>query len=213
MIARALRSLLPAIAIVPVTATADVASPSTTADELPPIRPDPRAVAEAREANLEPDSVREGLAIGVASGPSMQVGFGVRESSGTGGGFDLRIGTVASPRWVWLLEVAGTLYRQGDDQGRRVNQSMLVTLGGQLYLKDALWVRGGTGLAVFTRRTESMPEETVREFFGVGVIGAGGLDLYRRGSFALSGEVLVTAARYREGTVMGGTLQLGVSWY
>ena len=181
-------------------------------EEVPPIEPDPRAVAEAREANLEPESVREGLAIGLAAGPSMQVGFGIRESTGTGGGFDLRIGTVASPRWVWLLEVASTVYLREDENGdERRNTSGLLTLGAQWYLKEAIWVRGGLGVAGFSRQAEG--DDRRRDFYGVGAIGAGGLDLLRKRSFALAGEVLVTAARYRDGSVLGGSLQLGVSWY
>lgn len=179
-----------------------------------PIRPDPRAVAEAQEANLEPESRRSGLALGVAVGPNMQVGFGIRESSGTGAGFALRFGTVASPRWVWLVELASTGYQQIDEDGKtRINSSTLLTLGGQLYLKDAFWLRGGGGLASFARRTRTDPGDRGTSFWGAGVIGAGGLDVLRRNSFALSLEVLATAARYRDGTVVAGSMQLGFSWY
>jgi hypothetical protein len=194
---------------------------STVADsEQPSIQPDPRAVAEAREANLEPESVREGLAIGLALGPSMQVGFGLNGASGTGGGFDVRLGTVASPRWVWLIEVGGTLHvkslEMGGVRAQHRNQSILFTGGGQLYLKDAIWLRGGAGFAAYTQTIEANGlEQVTLDYKGVGVIGAGGLDLVRRRGFALSGEVLVTAAHYPKGdlTVAGGALQLGVSWY
>jgi len=193
-------------------ARARSATEAPGSDEVEPIHPDPRAVAEAREANLEPESIREGLAIGVAVGPNIQVGFGIRESSGTGGSFALRFGTVASPRWVWLAELASTAYKQQDEDGKtRVNQSVLFTLGGQLYLKEAFWLRGGGGLAQFTRRTLTIDRES--NFWGVGVIGAGGLDIVRRRSMAVSVEALSTLARYRDGVVAAGTLQLGVSWY
>lgn len=181
-------------------------------DEPEPIRPDRRAVQEAREANLEPESVREGLAVGVAVGPNVQIGFGIDKSTGTGGSFALRFGTVASPRWVWLLELSSTAYQETDAAGgSKVNQSTLFTLGGQLYLKDAFWLRGGGGMANFTRRVRTMDPES--SFLGVGVIGAGGLDVLRRRSLAISLEVLTTLARYRDGFVAGGTLQLGLSWY
>ena len=157
--------------------------------------------------------MREGLAIGVAFGPNIQLGFGIRESSGTGGSFAVRFGTVASPRWVWLLEIASTAYLQKDEDGEdRTNQSTLFTLGGQVYVKEAFWLRGGGGLAHFTRRTETMGRATT-SFWGAGVIGAGGLDLFRRRSLAISLEVLTTLARYRDGSVAGATMQLGFSWY
>lgn len=181
------------------------------ADEAPAIRPDPRAVAEAREANLVPESVREGFAIGLAVGPAMQLGYGISESSGTGPGFNLRVGTVASPRWIWLLEISTTAYRAEDDRGvARVNQSAVVTFGGQLYVNDAFWLRGGPGFATFTRRTE---DTETASFGGLGVVGAGGFDLLRRGGLAMSAEAMTSLALYRDGTVFGAALQLGVSWY
>ncbi len=183
-----------------------------TAPDEPQIKPDRGAVAQAREANLEPESARSGLAIGVAFGPNIQIGSGIRDATGTGGGLALRFGTVASPRWVWLAELASTGFQQVDTTGAtKVNQSTLFTLGGQLYLKEAFWLRGGGGLANFTRRTRGADPSA--SFWGVGVIGAGGLDLMRRKSFALSLEVLTTLARYRDGFVGAGTIQLGFSWY
>ena len=190
-------------------AAADEAPPST---ETPPPRPDARAVSEAREANFEPVSVRDGFAIGAALGPSMQLGFGIDESSGTGGGFGLRVGTVASPRWVWLLELAATVYRHQEPGGAvRLNQSALLTFGGQLYLREAIWIRGGVGFASFTRRTENGAADD--SFSGVGVTAATGFDLYHDGGLAWSLEVLSLGARYRDGTVLGGSMQLGLSWY
>ena len=133
----------PAIAIVILGAAA------ARADDTPTVRhPDPRAVTQAREANLEPESVREGFAIGLALGPSVQLGYGVGGATGGGGGFDLRLGTVASPRWVWLLELAATAYPHDNT----ANQSAVLTFGGQLYVRDAFWLRGGVGFASFTRR-------------------------------------------------------------
>lgn len=174
--------------------------------------PDARAVAQAREANFEPLSVREGFAIGAAIGPSMQLGFRIQDASGTGGGFDLRVGTVASPRWVWLLELAATVYRQQSDGGGvRLNQSALLTFGGQYYLRDALWLRAGSGLATFTRRNDgARADET---FYGLGSTAAAGYDLYHDGGLAWSFEVLALGAMYRDGVVLGSSFQLGLSWY
>lgn len=199
--------------LVAIAAGPAVAQPGLEVDEPDPIKPDRRAVAEAREANLEPESLRQGLAIGVAVGPSMQVGSGISQATGAGPGFAVRFGTVASPRWVWLLEVATTVYRQdipGQEESK-LNQSAVISLGGQLYLKDAFWIRGGAGPARFTRGVEG--EDITASFWGIGVVGAGGLDVLRRRSFVISLEALTALARYRDGYVGGGTLQMGFSWY
>lgn len=194
-------------------APAGASPPAAEEEEAPPSPPDPRAVAQAREANFEPISVRDGFAIGVALGPSMQLGFSIDEASGTGGGFDLRLGTVGSPRWVWLVELATTVYRRRNEAGvLRLNQSALLTFGGQLYLREAVWVRAGVGLANFTRRSEN--DSTADDsFWGVGTTTAAGYDLYHDGGLAWSIEVVALGARYRGGTVLGGSLQLGFSWY
>ncbi|MEZ4403034.1 MAG: hypothetical protein R3B06_23630 [Kofleriaceae bacterium] len=175
-------------------------------DGVPPIKPDPLALAAAREANMQPTSVREGFAIGVALGPSAQFGLQIGDATGAGGGFDLRLGTVASPRWVWLAELAATtVLRAGV-----VNQSAVLTFGGQRYVKDALWLRAGAGFATFTRSGGAME---LARFSGLGLLGAGGIDVFRRRGLALSTEVAATMARYRDGTVLGVALQLGASWY
>lgn len=169
------------------------------------IRPDARALAEAREANLEPTSVREGFAVGIALGLAAQFGVGVSGASGGGGGFDLRLGTVASPRWVWLIELAATGYTAGDE---KINQSAVVTVGGQLYVNDAFWLRGGLGYASFHRRNNTEPD-----LRGLGALGAGGVDVLRRGGLALSVELAVTVALYGGEQIVGVAPQLGLSWY
>ncbi|HUQ03664.1 MAG TPA: hypothetical protein VM261_14300 [Kofleriaceae bacterium] len=206
-------ALAPAIAAAQPAAAPPAGNPADEPEDKP-IKPDRRAVAEAREANLEPESARSGLAVGVAFGPNVQVSSGIANASGTGGGFALRFGTVASPRWVWLAEIATTAFRQLDmvDNDYKLNSSTLFTLGGQLYVKEAFWLRGGGGFANFTRRAERGGDPT-ESLSGVGVIGAGGLDVIRRKSVAVSLEVLTTLARYRGGFVGAGTMQLGLSWY
>jgi hypothetical protein len=182
-----------------------MAAPAAAEPTVGGIRPDARALAEAREANLEPTSVREGFAVGIALGLAAQFGVGVSGASGGGGGFDLRLGAVASPRWVWLLELAATGYASDGD---RINQSAVVTFGGQLYVNEAFWLRGGLGFASFHRRDN--PEPDLR---GLGALGAGGLDVLRRGGLALSVELAVTVALYGGEQIVGVAPQLGLSWY
>lgn len=168
------------------------------------IRPDPRALEQAREANLAPTSVREGFAIGVALGPAVQFGIGLGDASGGGGGFDLRLGTVVSPRVVWLIELATTAFPHDGT----VNQSGVLTFGGQYYANDAFWLRAGLGFASFTRRGDGADAVG-----GLGALGAGGLDVARWGGLALSVELTVTMALYRRARVVGVAPQLGLSWY
>lgn len=185
-----------------------VALPAVAAaDDDRPIKPDPRAVEAAREANLEPESVREGFAIGVAVGPAIQLAYGIGTATGAGGGFNLRLGTVASPRWVWLIELAATAFPHDNT----ANQSAVITVGGQLYVRPAFWLRGGAGFASFTRRAGDTETE---QFGGLGGLGAAGFDLIRRRGLAISAEGASTLALYRGGsTVIGISLQLGLSWY
>ncbi len=184
-----------------------VAPLAARADDAPPIKPDPRAVQAAREANLEPESVREGFAIGVAVGPAVQLAYGIGTATGSGAGFNLRLGTVASPRWVWLLELGTTAFPHGGT----ANQSAVVTFGGQLYVREAFWLRGGGGFSSFTRRAGDTETE---QFGGLGALGAAGFDVLRRRGLAVSAEGTATMALYRGGaTVIGVSLQLGVSWY
>ena len=198
------------------------------ADEVPPagaapesaeadrdddeIVPDRRARAQAAEANLEPERQREGLAIGVLLGPSMQVGFGIEEASAVGGSFDLRLGTSATDRLAWFVDflLTGTA-RQDDTSSNTINQNATLTLGAQLYLLHALHLRAGAGLSSLTLRSES--DAAQRSRGGLGVLGGGGLDLLRQGRFALSGDVTFTFSVYDGGAVGAFVAQLGATWY
>lgn len=187
------------------------AAPARTDEPPPPIDPDPRAVAEASEANLVPESVREGFAFGIAVGPAVQLGYGVRDATGKGPGVNLRFGTVASPSLIWLVEISTTAYQKEDDDGtQHINQSAVATFGAQIYVKEAFWIRGGAGFATFTRRSG---DAETGSFGGLGASGAGGFDLLRRRGLALSIEGMGSLAFYESGTVLGVAVQTGLSWY
>lgn len=212
MIGRAALALVlaPGLAIAAPAAPAP-AAPAPADDAAPPIEPDARAVDEAREANLVPESVREGFAFGVALGPAMQLGYGISDATGRGFGLNLRFGTVASPRWIWLLELSITGYpREDAEKHTHVNQSAVATFGGQLYVNEGFWLRGGAGFASFTRRTD---DTETAQFGGLGVTGAGGFDLIRRRGLAMSLEGMSSLALYGDGTVLGASVQLGLAWY
>lgn len=175
--------------------------------------PDARARRQAAEANLEPERMREGLAIGVSVGPSWQIGFGIEEASALGGSLDLRLGTSASDRFGWFVDfvLTGTA-RQGDTSTTKLNQNATLAFGGQLFLNDVLSVRAGVGLAQLGLRSEEGQADLVQRT-GVGVLSGGGLDLLRRGRFALSGDITFTASAYGDGAVGAVIFQLAATWY
>ena len=197
---------------------AHAAEPSPAPGPARPSPPDPGAAEQASDANFAPASPHRGFLIGAALGPAMQLGFGIADSSGTGPGFSLRIGTAATRRLSWLLEVANTGYLHDvmstppvDPPKRAANTSALLAVGGQYYLRDVVWVRAGVGLATFTLR--SQPGTKNKVFFGAGALAGAGFDLLRRGRFALSLEFTVLGSRYREGFIGGGFSALGASFY
>ena len=200
-----------AVAIALVLAAAPAYADEDDDDE---IVPDRRARRMAAEANLEPTRRREGLAIGFGVGPSMQIGIGIEEASGTGGSFNLRIGTSASDRLAWFVDLfaAGTP-REGDTGMNRLNQSTNLTAGAQVFVLEALWLRAGLGLGQLELRSEEGGTTAKRHHAGLGAIAGGGIDFLRRGRFALSGDLTFVSGLYREGFVSAAVAQLGFTWY
>jgi hypothetical protein len=162
---------------------------------------------------------REGFVFGLGLGPA--IFRGARDFSdlqGVGGNFDLRIGTTATPRLLWLLELQGGGYLEDEEtiEGSDKTYTTLssLTLGGQLYVRDALWLRGGVGLASLAAqagRRGAVDPDSQRG--GLAAIAGGGYDAFRRGRFVLSLELLLTASAFRGGPVAHGAGLLGLAWY
>jgi len=187
-------------------------APRAAAAQDDAIDPDPRAERMAREANLEPERQREGLAFGFALGPSMQVGFGIEEASGSGGSFDLRIGTSATDRLAWFLDLfTAATPREGDTSQVKINRTDGVAVGAQYSLLPAFWLRGALGIDTLTINSEEGMD--LPQFRGLGALGGVGVDFYRRGRFALSGQLTVLTALSRDGFVTTVIGQLGFTWY
>jgi hypothetical protein len=201
------------LAATPARADEPPAAPKEDA-EPDEIVPDKKARRMAAEANLEPTRRREGLAIGFGLGPSMQIGFGIEEASGTGGSFNLRIGTSASDRIAWFVDLfaAGTP-REGDTGMNKLNQSTNLTAGAQLFLLETLWLRAGLGLGQLDLRSEEGGTDARSHHTGLGMIGGGGIDFLRRGRFALSGDLTFVSGVYKDGFVSAAVFQLGFTWY
>jgi hypothetical protein len=164
---------------------------------------------------------RSGFAIGLSVGPALFMGSGDLESKkGVGGDFNLRVGTSAGPRFLWLLEaqIGGYLVEIDNKEIMQTqtifNSTFTLTLGGQLYVREALWLRGGLGVAAFREqlgRNGPTVKGSPRE--GLGVIAGGGYDLFRRGIFAFDLEVVTSGAIFNDSFIGHSSLLLGVVWY
>jgi hypothetical protein len=167
----------------------------------------------------DPPMKREGFAFGAAIGPGLFKGAGgMGELQGVGGDLDLRVGTTAGGNLLWLVEVvAGGYLVEVTDAGgvdQTYNALTTVTFGAQIYLREALWLRGGLGLASFLERQGrggAVDEDSRRT--GLGIIGGGGYDFFRRGRFALSVELASTVGAFRSGPLGQTSVLLGLAWY
>lgn len=167
----------------------------------------------------EPPVAREGFAVGAAIGPGIFRGVGgMDEIQGVGGDLDLRVGTTASDSFLWMVELVGGGYLvEVTDAGgvdQTYNALTTLTFGGQLYIREALWLRGGVGFAGFVEREGrdgAVAEGSRRS--GLGLIGGGGYDFFRRGRFALSFEVANTLGVFRGGPLGHASFLLGLAWY
>ena len=177
--------------------------------------------AAAAEGYGEPEARprRDGFAIGFAIGPSLFLGSGELDSKkGVGGDLNLRVGTSATPRLLWQLEFQGGGYLVDltNEAGTRkvFNSHATLTLGGQFYLREVLWLRAGLGVASFREqegRNGPTVEGSPRE--GLGIIAGAGYDLFRRGIFAFDIEVATTGAIFGDSFIGHSSLLLGVVWY
>ena len=162
---------------------------------------------------------REGFAVGFAIGPSLYVGAGELDAkTGVGGDLDIRVGTSATPDFLWQLELEGGGYlvnlttEAGSDT--IFNSHATLTLGGQLYVRESLWLRAGLGAATFKEQQgRNGPELEGTRRSGLAMTAGGGYDLFRRGIFALDLEVVASGALF-DGAFMGhSALLFGMSWY
>jgi hypothetical protein len=217
-----MRLALALLALLAGTASAD---PPKKRKPLPPYvpgPPDPAAVDRASEANLVSNRSRQGFVFGVAIGPGLQIGVGVDErKTGTGGGFAIRVGQVATPSTNLILQAATTVlpYKAMvvvdgmNDTKTRLNQSTVLCLGAQHYFNSALWLLAGAGLANYTSRIEGDTRTETDNTAGVGGILSFGVDIVRRKNVTLAVELEGNGAIYSDGFIIGGFLGLGLGVY
>ena len=112
----------------------------------------------------------------------------IEEASGTGGSFCMRIGTSATDRLAWFVDILSIATPRDDDKNQpKLNRTDGLTFGAQYMVRPAFWLRGSLGFTTVTIKTESdMPEEAQGS---IGGLFGGGVDIYRLGRFALSGQL------------------------
>jgi hypothetical protein len=177
------------------------------------------AASASADAYGDPPMKREGFAVGAAIGPGIFKGAGgMDDLQGVGGDLDLRVATTATENLLWTIEVvAGGYLVEVTDAGgtdQTYNALSTLTFGGQYYIREALWVRGGVGFATFLEREGRGGEvEQESQKSGVGFVSGGGYDFFRRGRFAFSVEVASTLGGFRDGVLGHTSLLLGLAWY
>jgi hypothetical protein len=187
--------------------------------------PDPAAV-NAGEANLESTAQREGLSITFAAGGGITLGFGVNDSTGTGGSGVIRLAHVATPRSLVMLEIVGSglLHQVQEGMGMDaetktyVNQVSNFLVGGQFYANPALWFRiaGGFGRYFGDNVTVSR-ENGLRKIGDIRLAGpavsvGAGVDFVRLKRFRLGAELMATGMVNREGLLSSGGFLVGLTF-
>jgi hypothetical protein len=195
------------------------------AETKPEPKPDPAAI-QAGDANLESQAPRKGLVFTFAAGGGVTLGFGVRDSTGTGGAALLRLAHVATPRTLVTLELTGSglLHQVKEGMGTDaetttyVNQVTNILVGAQIYANPALWFRiaGGFGRYFGDHVTlESKPGQPRRigdiRLAGPAVSVGAGVDFVRLKRVRLGVELLSTGMINREGMLSSGGFLFGIT--
>jgi hypothetical protein len=183
--------------------------------------PEP-TVVQAGEANLESTAERQGLVFTLAAGGGVTLGFGVNDSTGTGGTAVIRLAHVATPRSLVVLEIAGSgllhQVKMGDETTTYVNQVTNFLVGVQAYANKALWFRAAGGLGRYKGDEvllESKPGTPQRrgdiKLAGPAISFGAGVDFVRLKRVRIGAELMVTGMINREGLLSSGGFMVGLS--
>ncbi len=196
------------------------------------------ARAQPEKYFVDDDFKPEGFTIGVLVQAGGFLSTSCCEIGGRrgGGGGGIRIGTVASDRLLWILQIEGAAVPIEDAQKKtKLNRHGTFTLGAMYYPLATLWVQAGLGIATY--KIEYPPEETQfadLERSGFAFSSSVGFDIVRwanawsfgfsRQDLALSFEIRVVGGLYPGGTTSDGVEQktgailqitsgIGLQWY
>jgi len=175
------------------------------------------AVAEGdpyRSDNFE----RKGFMLGVALGTTLQTGFGdLSNLRGLGGAGAIRIGTTASERLLFLVQVDTGVFLIERQLTEEVVANVFnsITLGGQYYLRELWWLRAGLGVANFEKRNDTRGGTTIAgsNRSGLAVVFSTGADFLRRRRFVLNVEWNLATGIYRDAALTQSSILLGATLY
>lgn len=190
------------------------ARPRKVIVEPPAPVPDAAALAQASESNLEAQGPRIGWVLGASVGPWQQLGS-VDNASRTGG-VVLRLGKVATPHTVILLEAMGLIFPQGTGDSY-VASSQALSAVALTYVAPTVWVRGGAGLAVLGRALRD--KSKVDTFYdlhvtnGLGAVLGAGIDVVRWRRNRLALESTVAMQRFGAGWLADLGVNFSVTAY
>jgi hypothetical protein len=177
----------------------------------PPSPPDHTAIDQASDANFDEDAPHHGFRIAFAAGGGFQLG-GVPDSTGGGGGTSIRLGAAASRRVALVFAVDIMKIAAKDPTVSFTdNASVVLSVGPQVYLREALWLRGGLGLASFNQTLQGATQSHPL-YGGIGGTFGVGVDLRHWERFGISLEVDTLGAIFDRHLVAGGFLGLGVHY-
>jgi len=187
---------------------------------------DPKPDPAVGEPNLESQAYRKDYVFTLAIGAALTLGFGVNDSTGTGGAGTLRLAHVATPRSLILLEIVGNALFHSVNEGGMGGKSTLYTnqltyfmLGAQAYANPALWFRisGGFGRYlgdnVLLESEPGQPMERGDLRLAGPALGVGaGVDVFRFKRFRISAELQGNGMVTREGLLTSGGFLIGFTF-
>jgi hypothetical protein len=153
-------------------------------------QPDSIADTEAREANLESTSPREGfvftgaLGLGIFMGGDIGVGRGPAAS--------VRAGHVATRNIEMTFEIVGSsaFHKEAVENSVLTDSNFGLFVGAQRFTAGSTWLRLAGGLDVFTANIGKNPTSRA----GLGGVAGAGFDFARWGYFALGVEAFAMAS-------------------
>jgi hypothetical protein len=168
---------------------------------------------------LESRFPRSGFAIGLGIGPGFFLGMGDYDDLlGVGLASSVRLGTTAGPRSLLVLQLDSVAYlaeyvhEETTETKTHTNIHSTLTLGGQYYARELLWIKAGMGLSTIAKRKELGAKiETLSK--GFGVMTSCGYDAFHRGSFALGIEATLAVGIYGDGVIVQLGANLAANWY
>ena len=174
-----------------------------------PAEPDRIADTEAREANLESNSPRDGFVFTGALGLGVYMGGDIGVGRGPAASF--RAGHVATRTMAMTFELVGAsaLHKEAMNSATLTDSDFGLFVGVQRFTPGSTWLRVAGGLDVLTVNIGKDPSSRA----GLGGVAGAGFDFARWGYFALGVEFFTKAAVTGDGLKMQLGFCTNLSYY